>query len=118
MKYLIMSGLSVLFVAATSASPISAQTAQQNSALPGAVRGIGNLPNYQYGTRIYDNGRISVPNGSVVYPATTIDHGNGYTTYYYQDGTHITTNRNTVNPGGTFLTPGSVNGGVGSRGGY
>jgi hypothetical protein len=111
MKHLIVSGLSVLFVAATSASVVSAQTALPNSALPGT----GNFPNYQYGTRIYDNGRISTPNGSVVFPATTIDHGNGYTTYYYQNGTQITTHRHTVNPGGTFLTPGSLNGGLGSR---
>lgn len=109
MKDLVISSLSVLFVAATSAI-VSAQTSVPNSALPGAVRGTGSLPSYQYGTRIYDLGRISTPNGSVIYPATTIDHGNGYTTYYYQNGTQITTNRNTVNPGGTFLTPGSLNG--------
>ncbi len=115
MKHLIMSGLAVLFVAATSASVVRSQTAVQNSVLPGAVRGTGNLPNYQYGTRFYNNGSISTPNGSVINPATTIDHGNGSTTYYYQDGTQITTNRNTVNPGATFLTPGSVNGGVDSK---
>ncbi|MBD2773891.1 hypothetical protein [Iningainema tapete] len=73
-------------------------------------RGVGSVTNYPSGTRIYQNGRISTPQGDV-YPTNTINNGNGVTTYYYQDGTRITTKSNTVSPSGTFLQPG-VNGGL------
>lgn len=89
-------------------SPQEAQAQNNSTSSPG----VGNIPNYPIGTRIYPNGVINKPNGSAIYPATTINNGNGTTTYYYQDGTRINTNTNTVSPGGTFLTPGSSNGGL------
>ncbi|WP_414583999.1 hypothetical protein [Scytonema sp. PCC 10023] len=89
-------------------SPQEAEAQSNSTSSPG----VGNIPNYPIGTRIYPNGVINKPNGSAIYPATTINNGNGTTTYYYRDGTRINTNSSTVSPGGTFLTPGSSNGGL------
>lgn len=75
-------------------------------------QGVGNAPHYPSGTRVYPNGRISTPNGNVVLPSTTINNGNGSTTYYYQNGTRITIPNKTINPNGTFLAPRGLNGGL------
>jgi hypothetical protein len=104
MKRLIISAISVLFLEAMSASAISAQTTGVNST--------GNLLNYPSGTRVYRGGEINTPNGRVISPTLTTRDGKGSTTYYYPDGTSITTNPNTLSPSGTFLTPGSLNGGL------
>ncbi|BAY42962.1 hypothetical protein SAMD00079811_05400 [Scytonema sp. HK-05] len=103
-----------LLIVAMTALGISFLSPQQASAQTNSTSsppGVGNIPNYPVGTRIYPNGVINTPNGSTIAPATTINNGNGTTTYYYQDGTRINTNSNTVSPGGSFLTPGSSNGG-------
>jgi hypothetical protein len=104
---LLMIGVTALGVSFL--TPQSAKAQQNNSTSSPST---GNIPTYPKGTRIYPNGVINPPRGRAVYPATTINNGNGTTTYYYQDGTRITTDSNTVSPGGTFLTPGSLNGGV------
>ncbi|WP_017314362.1 hypothetical protein [Mastigocladopsis repens] len=72
----------------------------------------GNILNYPSGTRIYPNGVIDPPRRRAIYPATTVKNGDGSTTYYYRNGTRMTTDSNTVSPGGTFLKSGSPNGGL------
>lgn len=104
---LLIVGITALGMSFLSPQEASAQTNSTSS-----PPGVGNIPNYPVGTRIYPNGVINTPNGSTIAPATTINNGNGTTTYYYQDGTRINTNSNTVSPGGSFLTPGSSNGGL------
>ena len=71
--------------------------------------GIPNIPNisgnvtYPSGSQVYTNGTVQTPNGQIVPPAVTINHGNGSTTYYYPDGSHIDTSGSTIPPVGTFL---------------
>lgn len=74
--------------------------------------GSSNLINYPPGTRIYQNGGIQTPNGQVIYPSVAVPRGDGSTTYYYNNGTRIDLNRRTVNPNGTYLAPGTTNGGL------
>lgn len=102
MKRFIVSCLSILSLASTQ-SMVIAQITPTN-------RGVGNSLNYPSGTRIYNNGSINTPNGRVIYPSVTIKNGNGSNTYYYSNGTRVTTDKNTVNPSGTFLIQG-INGG-------
>ena len=83
--------------------------AQSNST---SSPGVGNILNYPYGTRVHQNGVINTPDGSTISPATTINNGNGSTTYYYQNGTRVNINTNTVTPNGAVLAPGSLNGGL------
>jgi hypothetical protein len=83
-------------------------TAQNNS----TSNGVGNFLDYPYGTRIYENGRISNPSGGSMYPSTTINNGNGVTTYYYRNGTRVMIKKNQVSPSGTILRSGSFNGGL------
>ena len=103
-----------LLIVAVTVLGINFLTSQRSEAQSDSTSslGVGNVPNYPIGTRIYPNGVINKPNGSAISPATTINNGNGTTTYYYLDGTRINTNSNTVSPAGTFLTPGSSNGGL------
>jgi hypothetical protein len=115
MKYLMVSGLSVLFLGFASAIAASAQTVPNSTITSGGARSTGNWINYPSGTRLEHNGTIYTPNGRMVLPATTVNHGDGTTTYYYPDGTRITTNNNTVSPSGTYLTPGTLNGGLRTR---
>ncbi len=79
--------------------------------VPSPTNGGTNFINYPFGTRIYNNGTIVTPQGQVGYPATTVTSGNGTTTYYYQNGTSITTRGSAIAPSGTFLTP-DWNGGI------
>lgn len=74
--------------------------------------GNGALSNYPYGTRIYQSGTIVTPNGQRVVPAVTVPRGDGSTTYYYPNGSSMTVNRQAVEPTGSVLTPGSLNGGI------
>jgi hypothetical protein len=112
MKRLIVSFLSILSLVATTQSVTSAQTIAQNPNRFNASQGTGNLLNYPSGTRIYNNGSINLGNQKMIYPSVTINHGNGSSTYYYPNGTRITTDKNnTVSPSGTFLIQG-INGGL------
>jgi hypothetical protein len=72
----------------------------------------GNWLNYPYGTRVYSDGAVQTPRGDRLTPAAVIPHGDGSTTYYYSNGTHLTVNENTINPLGTPLRTGTVNGGL------
>jgi hypothetical protein len=65
----------------------------------GRVRG-GNR-DYPYGSKVFDNGRISTPNNGSVYPSSTIRHGDGTTSYYYRDGSRITVDPTKISPSGT-----------------
>lgn len=87
----------------------SAAKAQSNST---SSPGVGNIPYYPYGTRVYQNGVINTPDGSTISPATTINNGDGSTTYYYQNGTRVNIPTDRVRPNGAVLTPGSLNGGL------
>ena len=81
MKVLVLrSVLSLLVGFAT--TTVSAQTAPSNT---------GNLLNYSSGTRIYQGGTIVTPTGTVVNPTVTVPGANGSNTYYYPDGSRITT---------------------------
>ncbi len=109
MKIFIVSCLSILSLASTQSMVIAQITPSGN-----ANQGVGNSLDYPSGTRIYNNGSINTPNGRVIYPSVTIKNGNGSNTYYYSNGTRITTDKNTVNPSGTFLIQG-INGGLNNR---
>jgi hypothetical protein len=111
MKRLIVSCLSILSLLAGTQSVISAQTITQNPARSNPYQGTGNLLNYPSGTRIYSNGSINIPNQKIIYPSVTINNGDGSSTYYYSNGTRITTPKNAVSPSGAFITP-SINGGL------
>ncbi len=111
MKRFIVSCLSILSLVATTQSVTSAQTITQNPARSNASQGTGNLLNYPSGTRIYNNGSLNLNNGKIIYPSVTINHGDGSSTYYYSNGTRITTKKNTVSPSGTFIIQG-INGGL------
>ncbi len=110
-KPFIVSCLSILSIVTATQSVVSAQTIAQNPASSNADQGTGNLLNYRSGTRIYNNGSINIPNEKIIYPSVTINHGDGSSTYYYSNGTRITTDKNTVSPSGTFLIQG-INGGL------
>jgi hypothetical protein len=111
MKRLIVSCLSTLLLVATTQKLASAQTIAQNPASSNVYQGTGNLLNYPSGTRIYNNGSLNVHNGTIIYPSVTINHSDGSSTYYYSNGTRITTDKNTVSPSGSFIIQ-SVNGGL------
>lgn len=111
MKRLIISCLSTLLLVAATQKLASAQTIAQNPASSNVYQGTGNLLNYPSGTRIYNNGSLNIPDGTTIYPSVTINNGDGSSTYYYSNGTRITTDKNTVSPGGNFIIP-SVNGGL------
>jgi hypothetical protein len=64
---------------------------------------IGGNVSYPRGTRINANGIISTPKGERTPPSNSIKHGDGSTSYYYQDGSHITIEHNTIPPTGTLL---------------
>jgi hypothetical protein len=56
---------------------------------------------YPYGSKVFENGRISTSNNDSVYPSSTIRHGDGTTSYYYRDGSRITVNSTKISPSGT-----------------
>ncbi|MBR8837712.1 MAG: hypothetical protein DSM106950_27825 [Stigonema ocellatum SAG 48.90 = DSM 106950] len=64
---------------------------------------IGGIVTYPYGSRVYNGGTVQTPNGQVIPPAVTINHGNGSMSYYYPDGSRIDTNGSTIPPVGTFI---------------
>lgn len=88
-----------------------AQAQVPNSSQP--PQGTGTVLNYPTGTRVYPNGTIVSPRSEVTIPNVTIRNGNGTTTYYYPNGTKLTTPNRGMSPAGTFLTPG-LNGGLGN----
>jgi hypothetical protein len=99
----------ILTVATLGTSSLTPQLAwAQNNP---ASNGVGNLLKYPAGSRIYENGRIVTPGGSI-YPSTTINNGNGFTTYYYPNGTQVKVRNSRIGPGGTNLSPGIFNGGI------
>lgn len=57
---------------------------------PGIPNPNGTPNTYPYGSRIDRTGRISTPRGQVINPSVRMNHGDGSTTYYYNDGTSIT----------------------------
>ncbi|MGA7934040.1 MAG: hypothetical protein WCA35_10880 [Kovacikia sp.] len=113
MKRLILGGFVVLLMQVVSIAKVNAQSSP-TAPTPQLPRGTGNYINYPPGTQIYQNGAIQTPGGSVIYPNVAVPKGDGSTTYYYQDGTRINTQRGGFATGGTYLTPGTVNGGVGN----
>jgi hypothetical protein len=62
---------------------------------------IGGNVSYPRGSRINADGIISTPKGERTLPSVSVPHGDGSTSYYYQDGAHITIKRNTIPPTGT-----------------
>lgn len=111
-KTFVVSCLSILSIVTATQSVVSAQTIAQNPASSNASQGTGNLLNYPSGTRIYSNGSINIRNQKIIYPSVTINNGDGSSTYYYPNGTRITTDKkNTISPSGTFIIQG-VNGGL------
>jgi hypothetical protein len=92
---------------------IPASTYAQTQVIPPDDGGTGTWLNYPSGTRIYQNGAIVVPRaGVIIYPNNTIRHGDGSTTFYYSNGTHINVIENTISPSGTTLVQ-QTNGGLG-----
>ena len=77
-----------------------------------SIHGIGNIPNYNSGTRIDKNGTIYIYNGGVILPTSTVNEGNGITTYYYPDGTHLSIQNHTISQSGNLIAPGALNGGI------
>lgn len=57
---------------------------------------LGGNDTYPQGSRINANGIISTPRGQRTIPSVRIKHGDGSTSYYYRDGSHITINGTTV----------------------
>lgn len=111
MRRLIWGGLVALLVQGASAIAVKAQT-PADILPPRRPQGTGNLLTYPPGTQIYRNGGIQTPNGQVIYPTVAVPKGDGTTTYYYSNGTRIDLNQRSVNPSGTYLTPGRMNGGL------
>ena len=62
---------------------------------------IGGSVSYPRGSRINANGIISTLKGERTVPANSVKRGDGSTSYYYQDGSHINIKRNTIPPTGT-----------------
>jgi len=58
---------------------------------------------YPKGSRINANGIISTPRGQRTIPSVSIKHGDGSTSHYYRDGSHITIDATTVPPTGTTI---------------
>lgn len=81
--------------------PNQLNTSRNGTTLRGTLSG-GNV-SYPQGSRIYTNGIISNPRGQRTLPSASIKHGDGSTSYYYRDGSHITIDGNTVPPTGTLL---------------
>jgi len=114
MRHLILDLLALLFLE-VSGTATRAQAAPNPPSASQSSRGVGNQINYPPGTQIYPNGAIQTPNGTVIYPSVTVPEGDGSTTYYYRDGTRINAGRGAFNSSGTYLIPGTVNGGVGNQ---
>lgn len=75
--------------------------------------GSGDLLNrYPAGTQVYPRGIITSPGGSTVFPSVTVPRGDGTTTFYYPDGTRLTTGTRSISPSGTYISPSGANGGV------
>lgn len=114
MRRLLWGGLAALWMQGMGAIAVNAQTPAD--ILPSRrPQGTGNLLTYPPGTQIYRNGGIQTPDGQMIYPSVAVPKGDGSTTYYYANGTRIDLNQQSVNPGGTYLIPGRVNGGLGSN---
>lgn len=107
MNQWITTGLFVLLLGAGVVGAAQAQPAPDRPA-----ESTGNWLNYPYGTRVYPNGAVQTPRGDRLTPAAVVPHGDGSTTYYYSNGTHITINENAISPLGTPLRTGSPNGGL------
>lgn len=67
----------------------------------GAV--VGGSANYNYGSRLEQNGTISTPQGKTTIPNATINRGDGSTSYYYPDGSRIDVNNNSIPASGKLL---------------
>lgn len=76
-------------------------TIRSGITLRGTLSG-GNV-SHPKGSRLNTNGIISTPRGQRTIPSARIKHGDGSTSYYYRDGSHITIDGNTVPPTGTLL---------------
>ena len=109
MKKLLRYGVSIAFLSLISTGAVYAQTTRSTSPLPG---GTGNMLNYPLGTRLYPNGTIISPKGEALFPNNAIQRADGSTTYYYPNGTRVTTRKDDpINSTGTYLSPG-INGGL------
>jgi hypothetical protein len=95
-----------LTIALLEASVITAM-AQTNITPTPRQNGTGGWINYPAGSQIYRNGAIVLPDSRTVYPTNTVRNGDGTTSFYYADGTKITTQGNAINPSGSYLIPGS-----------
>jgi hypothetical protein len=106
MKTIVFSSLIAVSLGMATAMEANAQTNDR------PANGVGNQPTYPSGSRVYSNGRISLPNGGNLYPNVAVPRGDGSTTYYYPNGTRITIPKKGINPVGTYLSPSSPNGGL------
>jgi hypothetical protein len=91
---------SALLFIITNASTVNAQTT--------SVQGTGSYLNYPMGTRIYNNGALSIPNGPILYPSVTGTNNDGSSTYYYANGTRIHVNPKSMGATGTMIVPKTV----------
>lgn len=64
---------------------------------------VGGDVSYPRGSRINSNGVISTPRGERNLPNVSVKHGDGSTSYYYRDGSHITIDRTNIRPTGTLI---------------
>lgn len=62
---------------------------------------IGGSVSYPRGSRINPDGIISTLKGERTIPTNSAKRGDGSTSYYYRDGSHINIKRNTIPPTGT-----------------
>ena len=111
-KKILTSFVGVLGISALIALPAFSQSNSSNPAnqvnmrLRGTIQNgklVGGNVSYPYGTRIRANGIISTPRGERTLPSNSVKHGDGSTSYYYQDGSHITIERTTIPPTGTLV---------------
>lgn len=109
MKRLMLYSLSTVLLGVGSIPAVQAQTTINN---PSRSVGGGNVLNYPSGSRVFRNGAIQPPSGTLINPNVTITNGDGSTTFYYPNGTRIRTNRNSISPSGSYLTPYQPNGGL------
>ena len=108
MKNLLKLGMAIVLL---SSLPLAAHA--QTTIPPVAPRqnGVGNWVDYPTGSQIFRDGSIVTPNSGTVYPTNIIRNGDGSTSYYYSNGTKINVQGNTINPSGSYLSPG-INGGL------
>jgi hypothetical protein len=108
---LIVNGLSVLLLGLASATTAHAQPASNAYVVVFSTLNPDNPPAYPSGSRFYPDGTIRTPGGAVFFPSAIVPRGNdGAQTFFYRNGTHITTHPDAIDSAGASLILGNLKG--------